>query len=279
MVCGQHAASPFLMDCADLYLGKRQRVDYYRCGACALVQQHPVPADVSAFYDAYPIHATKSRAYSWVRRQLLSGVYLPPQHWPAGAQLLDFGCGDGWYLEWCRDAGLSVVGFEHGADHARALGTRLGIPVLSNPDQLLAEHRGRFDVITLHFVVEHLTDPLGVFDLLGQLLKPGGRIRYAIPNIDSWEFKLFKRRWHSLDAPRHIQFMGVQHARLLADRLGLQCEVAQDVPFPNGFGGSLPTAVAGSFSAKVFLLTLPLSVAVTRLFPSGNRAYTLRRPA
>jgi hypothetical protein len=49
------------------------------------------------------------------------------------------------------------------------------------------------------------------------------------------------------------------------------------VAFPNGFGGSLPTALWGRFSMLAFLATLPLSFVVTRLFPSGNSAFLLSR--
>jgi 2-polyprenyl-3-methyl-5-hydroxy-6-metoxy-1,4-benzoquinol methylase len=162
----------FLDAGTDLYLGKPFLVDYYQCGRCGLVQQHPLPADVSNFYDAYPIHEAKAKAYSWFRRRLMSGVYLPPTQWPAGARLLDFGCGDGWYLEWCKEFGLDAMGFEYSADHARALNHRLGIEVLSDLVLLAERCAERFHVVTLHFVVEHLIEPIRTFELLRKLLHP-----------------------------------------------------------------------------------------------------------
>lgn len=279
VLCSAADGELFLANCADLYLAKAQRVDLHRCMRCGLVQQHPIPKDISSFYDAYPVHVAKSKAYSWFRRRLLSGAYRPPKQWPRGCRLLDFGCGDGWYLDWCRGEGLNVVGFEHDPTHAKALGQRIGVPVLSDASALTAGYEGAFDAITLHFVVEHLTDPVGVLAMLARLLKPGGRIRFVVPNISSWEFGLFKRHWHSLDAPRHILFIDDNHARAIADRLAMNFDGASEVAFPNGFGGSLPTVLMGRFNATAFLMTLPLSILVTRLFPSGNKAYVLRRPA
>jgi SAM-dependent methyltransferase len=275
MCCGDHQSEVFLADCADLYLHKPVVVSYHGCANCGLVQQHPVPSDVSSYYDDYPVHQARSAAYSWFRRVLMSSVYLPPRHWKTGSRLLDFGCGDGWYLEWCKEAGLDIVGFEPSAPHAKALSERLRVPVLSEADELRTRYAASFDVITLHFVVEHLIDLKTTFDLLATLLKPGGTIRYVVPNIDSWEFRLFRRRWHSLDAPRHISFPAAEHARRIAAGSGLTFSGETPAAFPNGFGGSLPTALWGSFSMAAFLATLPVSFAITRLFPSGNAAFVL----
>jgi SAM-dependent methyltransferase len=278
MVCAGNQSAPFLEDCADLYLGKPFRVDYRRCVSCALVQQHPTPSEIGVFYDAYPIHAKKSALYSWFRRTLMAQVYQPPRRFDPQALVLDFGCGDGWYLEWCKDSGVKAIGFEYSPQHAMALAERLHMDVMSDMGQLLSRYRGAIDHITLHFVVEHLNEPMRIFDQLSQLLKPGGTIRYVVPNIASWEFRLFRKNWHSLDAPRHLVFPNASHAQRIAKSLGLDYEGETGVTFPNGFGGSLPTALLGRFSAAGLFLTLPLSILLTTLFPSGNMAYLLRRP-
>lgn len=281
MCCGNHRSKVFLADCPDFYLHKSFIVSYYRCIDCGLVQQHPVPADVSSYYDDYPVHQTRSAVYSWFRRALMSSVYLSPRRWKKGSRILDFGCGDGWYVEWCKETGLDVVGFEPSQCHAQALSDRLGVLVLSDVEQIKARYASSFDVITLHFVVEHLTNLQSTFGLLSTLLKPGGTIRYVVPNIHSWEFRLFRRRWHSLDAPRHISFPVAEHARRIAAESGLEFSGESHAAFPNGFGGSLPTVLFSRFSELVFLLTLPLSIIVTRLFPSGNAAFLLshRKPS
>ena len=276
MVCESDCSTPVIEQCRDLYVGKPYVIDYHRCAECGLVQQHPLPADVGPFYESYPVHQKKSRLYSLVRRAMMSGVYLPPHRWPNNASLLDFGCGDGWYLEWCREEGLQAVGFEADAAHAAGLRRSLGFAVFSDIDALARAHPEGFDVITLHFVVEHLTDIRGVLARVRGLLKLGGVIRYVVPNIDCWEFRMFGAKWHSLDPPRHISFPAARHAQRIADELSLTYEGEESVAFPNGFGGSIPTLLTGRFRPALFFATLPLSLLVTRMFPSGNRAYRLR---
>jgi hypothetical protein len=39
-------------------------VNYRKCDECGLVQQTPVPADVTPFYENYPVHQKKIAAVS-----------------------------------------------------------------------------------------------------------------------------------------------------------------------------------------------------------------------
>ena len=139
MLCGASHSTTVIAGCKDLYLCKPYVADYHRCLNCGLVQQHPLPADVASFYEAYPVHEKRSRAYSRFRRMLLSGVYLNPTKWPKRSELLDFGCGDGWYLEWCKESRVTAVGFEADVTHVTRLSRDLGLPVFSDLAALTLE--------------------------------------------------------------------------------------------------------------------------------------------
>jgi SAM-dependent methyltransferase len=264
--------------CADRYLGTEIEVDYFSCNACGLVQQSPLPADTRSLYDSYPVHSRKSRAYAAVRRIIMNGAYCKPSHWVKGTKMLDYGCGDGWYLEWCKESGHNVVGFERAPVLAARIEAEIGVRVFSEELDLLNAHRDSFDLITLHFVVEHLADFASEFSLFSQLLRPGGLIRFVVPNIDSWEYRLFGKFWHSLDAPRHISFPDSRHAKIVAEQHSLLFDSYEHVAFPNGFAGSIPTAFLGHFSLFGMFLALPLATLVTRAFPAGNSAIYLRKP-
>src|SRR5437762_14278594 len=68
--CGCDKASVFLSDCRDYYMGKPGRFDYYMCASCKLVQLHPVPLEMSRFYESYDMHSTKSLPHRIFRRLL-----------------------------------------------------------------------------------------------------------------------------------------------------------------------------------------------------------------
>jgi SAM-dependent methyltransferase len=277
MNCGGHRAQVVHEGCADHYLGKPYVVDYVECVDCGLVQQTPVPSDVAPFYDAYPIHQAKGRAHGVLRRLVMGQVYHRVSAETPGLVLLDYGCGDGSYLESVGSEGLTRIGFELDAAQALRLTERLGVPVYSDAEALMRDHAGRVDIVTMHFVLEHVTDLHAVFALASRLLRSGGVLRIVVPNVRSWEHRLFGVKWHGLDPPRHISFPDMGALEDLASGHGMRLTDERSVAFPNGVAGSVPVVLTGRFSYALFLLSMPLGIVASRVAPSGARAYTLVR--
>lgn len=274
-------ATPFFLECKDYYLQKPYIANYFRCKECGLIQQSPIPIDVASFYDAYPIHQKKSLLHQLMRRWIMSACYFNTRKFLAErtspALLLDFGCGDGWYLDASRAPSMNLVGFESNNAHAARLSKNLDLPVYSEMHTLLSDYEGKADIVTMHFVLEHLTDINKAFENVHKLLKPGGVFYFIIPNISSWESRLFGKKWHNLDAPRHISFPEAQSIQQLSERWGFEITKRQGVPFPNGVSGSMPVVLTGRFRFSIFLLFLPLGILLSRIFPSGNMAYWLKK--
>jgi SAM-dependent methyltransferase len=277
LACAGSDAELVYAGCHDYYMGTPFRVDYHRCRACALLQQHPLPKDPAAFYEDYPIHTKKSRLYDALRWLVMGGLYYDARHHPPGTRIVDYGCGDGSYLETQRGYGHALTGYEADEGQAGRLSKRLGLPVHHSLDTLFAAVDGKADVVTMHFVVEHLTDLERGFDTARRLLKPDGVFYFVVPHEDSREARLFGRMWHNLDPPRHVSFPEALHVLRLAERHGLRLEKHAPVPFPNGFAASVPVVLTGRFRFPLFALALPLGILFSRLSPAGTRAYWLRR--
>ena len=76
---------------------------------------------------------------------------------------------------------------------------------------------GPFDAVTCWHVLEHVDDPVALTRWVGTRLKPGGFFQATVPNVASWQAKLFGRRWMHLDVPRHRHhFTPATFAALLA---------------------------------------------------------------
>ena len=275
LVCEATRSEPVFVGCEDYYLRKPFRADYHRCLGCRLLQQFPVPGDVSPFYEDYPIHQHKSGIYELARNLLMSPAYFDARRLPPSARLLDYGCGDGSYLMSPRARGPERLGFENDAPHALRLTDELGFRVHSDMASLLASHEGTIDAVTMHFVLEHLTDPVGAFAEVSRLLKPGGVFYFVVPQPDSLEARLFGRKWHNLDPPRHILFPDVATVAALARRHRFAVERHAAVPIPTGFAASVPVLLMGRFNLPVFMLAMPLGVVFSRLAPQGSRAFWL----
>ena len=79
-----------------------------------------------------------------------------------------------------------------------------------------------FDVITCFDVLEHVYSPRQVLIKVKELLKPGGIFFAVLPNIESWEARIFGSYWYGLELPRHISHFSPQSLRHIMNALGFK---------------------------------------------------------
>lgn len=63
---------------------------------------------------------------------------------------------------------------------------------------------GKYDVIIMRMVLEHMRSPSAVFRHLNEIIKPGGIIYITIPNFKGMEMKIFKKYCYALQVPCHL---------------------------------------------------------------------------
>jgi SAM-dependent methyltransferase len=114
--------------------------------------------------------------------------------------LLDVGCGTGEFLSYMQKFQWKVTGVEPDAD-ARTYATSRGLRVLPELQRI---QRGRFQVITLWHVLEHLPDLRKSAEHLVSLLEPSGYLVLAMPNVDAFDAREYGEHWVALDTPRHL---------------------------------------------------------------------------
>jgi 2-polyprenyl-3-methyl-5-hydroxy-6-metoxy-1,4-benzoquinol methylase len=201
----------------DRLHGVAGRWDTRRCSACesAWLDPRPAVAEVAGLYPAvYYTHAASrarpasgwrkviSAAWPLPRRRRLIAAGLPYLAAPAG-RLLEVGCGSGRNLVGLRDAGWMVVGQD--VDPLAVSAAReLGLDVRLGPVEQLEGELGRFQVVLISHVIEHLLDPVAMLRLVSQRLDPGGHVVIATPNVNSFLHRALRSRWQPLDVPRHV---------------------------------------------------------------------------
>ncbi len=140
-----------------------------------------------------------------------------------GARLLDIGCGNGRFLMQMRMVGWEVAGVEPDPKSA-GQAVAAGLDVRTG---LLAEGMfppGRFDAVTLNHVIEHLHDPLQTLQQCVKVLKPGGVISIATPNLEARGHEIFGGDWFALDPPRHLVLFTPSSLRLALETCGFEAE-------------------------------------------------------
>ena len=146
-----------------------------------------------------------------------------------GRRLLDVGCGSGDFLALAAEAGWLAVGTEPDPA-ARDQGRRRGFDVYESLEDLTAEVP--FDAITLNHVIEHVHRPDEVLVRCATLLRPGGQIFVATPNMLALGHHLWGEDWRGLEPPRHLVMFtpeSLTHAVRAAGFVGMRL-----LPTPGG---------------------------------------------
>ncbi len=120
-----------------------------------------------------------------------------------GGRLLDVGCGDGAFLADMSQTGWEVQGLEPDP-HAAALARKRGVPVTQAPLDEAELEPESFDAVTMSHAIEHLHDPIAALRTCHEVLRPGGTLWVATPNLEARGHALFGRDWIGLDPPRHL---------------------------------------------------------------------------
>lgn len=150
---------------------------------------------------------------------------------PAAGRVLDVGCGHGLWVAEIAALGWEARGIdldERAVQAGRAAGLDLEVATLA---QHAARHAGTYDAVTLSHVIEHLPDPRAALADVRALLRPGGRVWIATPNLAAQGHRRFGPDWVHLDPPRHlVLFRGSSLPAALTDAGLNDVEVQAAVP-------------------------------------------------
>lgn len=196
---------------------------YNRCTNCGLIFMDAIPEDIASYYrggyQAVPTSLEEFRALSKKDKYRLE----PILRYKRGGKLLEIGPWTGVFASNAKDAGFDVTVIEMNSDCVHFIEGVLEIKAIQSSDPVIAmEHLDeQFDVVALWHSLEHLPKPWSVIQEIARILKPGGILLVAIPNIESHEFRVLKSRWLHIDAPRHVCFYPLDSLTALCKENGL----------------------------------------------------------
>ena len=131
-------------------------------------------------YDRMAAHDSTHWWYR-ARRDILADYLTRYAALPAGARILEIGCGTGHNLPMLARFG-SVEAIEIDPAARDIASARLGRPVGDAPlPELPGIERGAYDLIAVLDVVEHIEADVAALAAMRDCLKPGGKILIAVP--------------------------------------------------------------------------------------------------
>lgn len=118
-------------------------------------------------------------------------------------RLLDIGSANGAFLLEMGAAGWQAQGLEPDAEAVR-VARKAGLSVEQGLLTGTTFPEGAFDAVTMSHVIEHLHDPHKTLRLCRRILRPGGVLWIATPNLLGTAHAHFGPDWIGLDPPRHL---------------------------------------------------------------------------
>jgi len=153
----------------------------------------------ASFQPSSPVHAlAKSRlGPNEAAREMWTYLESAPH------SVLDYGCGSGRFLRYADQLGLDVLGVDLSPNAVESAAS-VGIRCVQGTYADMSAIDGKFDVVRLNHVLEHVEDPVAALQALRPFVAPDGRLVIAVPNTESPVAQMYGRDWHNLDVPRHV---------------------------------------------------------------------------
>src|SRR5262245_19413565 len=213
-VCLNSATAPALSGTDLLFETTSRTFTLDSCSICRCLFLNPMPGteEIAGFYPKqYWWSAAKpgllKKFEAIYRRMALRGhvaFISRAADNRSGLDLLDVGCGSASLLGLMKERGFRVMGVDFSPEAATVGKDENGVTVVVGSLEDAAFPDASFDIVTLFHVMEHVTNPRDVLKEVGRILRPGGSVVLQVPNIDSWQFRIFGAKWYGLDIPRHV---------------------------------------------------------------------------
>jgi len=238
------------------------------------------PQLVHKFYEGNRIRFLKSKGYL-----------------KSGTSVLDVGCSTGMFLRVLKDQGYeNVVGVDVSLEQVTHCQVVNEIPAFRGLSEIPKDNC--FDLVSLYAVLEHVPNPVEVFEQSAQRVKVNGHLIVDIPNYRSLYRILSGKKWLWLIPPVHLQYFTPKSLVKLASNSGMEISYSstkststytyilayhifdflkKEIPTTNLSGSKIRKFVVATAEVSMRIMLSPLS-ALMRISGTHNQIiYVFRR--
>lgn len=174
-----------------------------KCSSCHFVfcQKRPAEQELKTHYSLYPRENDISKI-TLKRYDFLLNALEP---YRKTNNIIDVGCGDGFFLEAAKRRDWNVYGTEFTQEAIKVCRDK-GIVMNESPLQINNYKADFFDVITSFEVIEHINTPVDELNAFAAILRKGGVVYITTPNFNSISRNILKSRWNMIEYPEHLSY-------------------------------------------------------------------------
>ncbi len=214
----------------------KEGFDVIECKTCGFKHVIPIPTpeELEKLYKE-EFYSTEKPKYfkdveedlEWWEMTYHNYYQLFEKYYPKGSRrLLEIGSGPGYFLKCGKELGWDVLGFEP-SKQAYEYSQRFGVKVLNEFfSERNVDKYGKFDVVYMNTVIEHLPDPISLIKATKSVLNPNGIVCIISPNDynpiqNILREKLDYEPWW-VAPPQHINYFDFKSIKKLLERLGFE---------------------------------------------------------
>jgi len=230
------------IDVSEYFQG-RDSIDLYECETTGYLFWRPESlAGNEEFY--HKVAANISQYYSTERWE-----YRNARKYLLGAkQVLEVGCGEGWFLKSLEPYGVAGVGLEFNREAIAQKVTKSPI-YKEDINEFAGSHSCEFDAVCLFQVLEHVIDPRTFIQSCAACLRPGGYLLASTPNHGRASLQAFEQ---AMDLPpHHMGYFTQEIYKRIADAMDLELVRCYIEPKKFGFSDTISERVAGSLPFRM----------------------------
>jgi SAM-dependent methyltransferase len=215
----------------DRHYGIKGDFSIDKCINCGLVFLNPMPSEKyltglypKTYYSYQDLYESKLSFIKRIFNKYFIHIgTLDPQFTSPG-KILDIGCGSGKFLYAKKNEGWQVYGVEVN-ENAAQLGNELEQLNIHPGDLLSSKYNDEFfDYVRSNHSFEHITNPEPILQEIHRILNKNGKLMIGVPNIDSFNARLFKKYWWYLGAPVHPFNYSVSTLSQMLEKQGFTIE-------------------------------------------------------
>ncbi|MBJ7347978.1 MAG: class I SAM-dependent methyltransferase [Thermoleophilaceae bacterium] len=212
------------------------QLGYYSCSSCELMFAPELDLEKlrelydDSYFNQYP--GVEEYESDDSARQYEADVRLDwMAQWASDGTLLEVGSATGVFLDAARSKGFAVVGVEPAKGVAQRAIDRYALTVHVGLIEDVELQPESFDVVCGWHVLEHITRPRPTLQLMGGLLRPGGRVFFEVPNFASTMSRRLALNWMPLDPQHHVSQFGPSSLRTVMESAGFHDIQIDTIPF------------------------------------------------
>lgn len=238
------------------YSHTQEEFEVLICSSCSfkVTKDAPTADKIGPYYESedYVSHSDTQKGlffkvYHVVRNYMLGKKAKMLPSGGSSNELLDIGCGTGYFLNHMKGKGWNVLGLEQDAK-ARQYGKEKFSLDVRDPKELFKLELKKYTAVSMWHVLEHVHELDRYIESIKAILSDKGQFIVAVPNNDSLDAKHYGKYWAAWDLPIHLWHFNPKSMSVLMERHGFKIKAMKRLPFDSFYVSILSEKYKGGNS-------------------------------